>query len=197
MMGIMTDTTYNVRIDPGGHQIRVRADENVLGAALAAGIRLPHSCRAGRCASCKSKLVAGKVEYPAGAPPGITPDEIARGEVLLCQARPLSDLVVASRRIALDAPEIATAEVIAIEPLPLGALRVQLRISGRLTARPGQFVNASNHGGDLERLAVIANRPGELDLEAIDDGSALRLWLAEEAVPGSGLRLSGPFDRPR
>jgi ferredoxin len=191
------EKTFNVRIDPGGHDITVRADENVLGAALAAGIRMPHSCRAGRCASCKSKLVAGKVAYPDGTPPGITPDEIARGEVLLCQARPLSDLVVAARRIALDAPQIASAEIVAIEPLPLGALRVRLRVNGALVARPGQFVNASNDGGDLERLAVIAKRPGELDLEAIDDGSALRAWLAQVAMPGSGLRLSGPFDRPR
>jgi ferredoxin len=186
-----------VRIDPGGHQVRVRADENVLGAVLAAGIRLPHSCRAGRCASCKSKLVAGVVEYPDGPPPGITADEIARGDVLLCQARPRSDLVVATRRIALDAPELATAEVIAIEPLALGSLRVRLRIQGHLSARPGQFVNAVNQAGDIERLAVIDRRPGELDLEAIDDGSALRVWLARDAVPGSGLRLTGPFDRPR
>ena len=186
-----------MRIDPGGHQVRVRADENVLGAALAAGIRLPHSCRAGRCASCKSKLVAGRVEYPDGTPPGITADEVARGEVLLCQAWPRSDLVVAARRIALDAPEIAGAEVLAVEPLPLGALRVRLRIKGALSARPGQFVNASNTAGDLERLAVIGQRPGELDLEAGDDGSALRAWLAQDAVPGSTLRLSGPFAGPR
>jgi CDP-4-dehydro-6-deoxyglucose reductase, E3 len=191
------DKTFSVRIDPGGHNIRVRADENVLGAALAAGIRLPHSCRAGRCASCKSKLVAGRVEYPLGTPPGITPEEIARGEVLLCQARPCSDLVVAARRIALDAPEIAGAEILAVEPLPLGALRIRLRITGALAARPGQFVNAANIVGDLERLAVIARRPGELDLEAIDDGSALRLWLARDAVPGSTLRLTGPFNSPR
>jgi len=175
----------------------VRADENVLGAVLAAGIRLPHSCRAGRCASCKSKLVAGRVEYPDGAPPGITPDEIARGEVLLCQARPRSDLVVAARRIALDAPEIASAEIIGVDPLPLGALRVRLRISGGLVARPGQFVNAANQAGDLERLAVVAQRPGELDLEAADDGSALRAWLGRDAVPGSPLRLTGPFSGPR
>jgi ferredoxin len=186
-----------VRVDPGGHQVRVRADENVLGAVLAAGIRLPHSCRAGRCASCKSKLVAGRVEYPDGPPPGITPDEIARGEVLLCQARPRSDLVVAARRIALDAPEIANAEIVSVEPLPLGALRVRLRILGTMHARPGQFVNAANTAGDLERLAVIAQRPGELDLEAIDDGSALRHWLADVAVPGSALRLTGPFSGPR
>jgi CDP-4-dehydro-6-deoxyglucose reductase len=193
----MTDETYNVRVDPGGHNVRVRADENVLGAVLAAGIRMPHSCRAGRCASCKSKLVAGRVEYPDGPPPGITPEEIARGEVLLCQARPRSDLVVAARRIALDSPEIASAEIVAIEPLSLGALRVRLKITGVLSARPGQFVNAANNAGDLERLAVIGARPGEMDLEAIDDGSRLRAWLAQVAVPGSGMRLTGPFSSPR
>ena len=31
----------------------------------------------------------------------------------------------------------------------------------------------------------------------IDDGSALRLWFARDARPGSALRLTGPFDRPR
>jgi CDP-4-dehydro-6-deoxyglucose reductase len=186
-----------VRVDPGGHLIRCGAGENVLGAALAAGIRLPHSCRAGRCASCKSKLVAGRVEYPDGPPPGITAEEIARGEVLLCQARPRSDLVVAARRIALDAPYDVSAEVLAIEALPLGALLIRLRINGALQARPGQFVNAANAAGALERLAVIAQRPGELDLEAIDDGSALREWLSKDAAPGSELRLGGPFDRPR
>ena len=169
----------------------------MLGAVLAAGIRMPHSCRAGRCASCKSKLVAGRVEYPDGTPPGITAEEIARGEVLLCQARPRSDLVIAARRIALDSPEIASAEIVAIEPLPLGALRIRLKISGGLAARPGQFVNAANNAGDLERLAVIGARPGEMDLEAIDDGGALRIWLSQDAVPGSSLRLTGPFSTPR
>ena len=185
-----------MRIDPGGHEIRVAADENVLGAALAAGIRLPHSCRAGRCASCKSKLVAGRVEYPSGPPPGITADEIARGDVLLCQAQPRSDLVVAARRIALDQPESA-GEIVAIEPLPLGALRVRLRLSGALAARPGQYVNVTNDSGDVERLAVIGARTGEIDLEAGDDGSALRAWLGAQATPGSSLRLTGPFNSPR
>jgi ferredoxin len=184
-----------VRIDPGGHEIRVAADENVLGAALAAGIRLPHSCRAGRCASCKSKLVAGRVEYPSGTPPGITAEEITRGDVLLCQAQPRSDLVVAARRIALDHPAFVC-EILSIEPLPLGALRVRVSTSAMIV-RPGQYVDATNGSGSVERLAVIGTRLGEIDLEAGADGSALRAWLAADAVPGSSLRLTGPFSALR
>ena len=173
--------------------------ENVLAVALAAGIPLAHSCRGGRCGSCKSTLVSGAVEYPLGTlPPGITAAEIARGEVLLCQARPRSDLHVEVRRMAVRATAAATCELLAIEALPLGALRLRLRVlEGTVTARPGQFVDVRNHAGDGERLAVTACGVDELELEAADDGSVLRQWLGEHALPGSSLRIAGPFDRPR
>jgi len=172
--------------------------ENVLAAALAAGIPIPHSCRAGRCASCKSKLVSGRIEYPSGTPPGITAAEIAKGEVLLCQAQPRSDLAIEARRIPVRASNSASSEIVALEPLPLRALRLRLRfVEGRVDARPGQFVDVRNHAGDADRLAVIGGGAGILELESIDDGSVFRRWLDEIAVPGSGLRVAGPFDRPR
>lgn len=172
--------------------------ENVLTAALAAGIPLPYSCRAGRCASCKAKLLAGHIEYPAGLPPGITPAEAERGEVLLCQARPRSDLSIESRRVPVRASNAASCEIVAIEPLPLNALCLRLRfVEGKIETRPGQFVDARNHAGDAERLAVIGTGVGVIELECGDDGSQLRAWLDASAVAGSGLRVSGPFDRPR
>jgi len=172
--------------------------ENVLAAALAAGIPLPFSCRAGRCASCKAKLLAGTIEYPAGIPPGITPAEVDRGEVLLCQARPRSDLSIESRRVPVRPSNAAMCEVVSLDPLPLGALRVQLRFTeGTLDARPGHFVDVRNHAGDAERLAVIGARAGELDVECVKDGSVLRAWLDSDAVPGTSVRVAGPFDRPR
>ena len=172
--------------------------ENVLTVALAAGIPLPYSCRAGRCASCKAKLLTGNIDYPAGLPPGITPAEAERGEVLLCQARPLSDLSIESRRVPVRASNAASAEIVAIEPLPLRALRLRLRfVEGKIETRPGQFVDVRNHAGDMERLAVIGTGVGVIELECGDDGSVLRSWLDSSAVPGSNLRVSGPFDRPR
>ena len=68
----MDSDAFDVLIEPGGVALRVPRDANVLGVALAAGLPLPHSCRAGRCASCKSRLLSGRVEYPDGVPPGIT-----------------------------------------------------------------------------------------------------------------------------
>jgi CDP-4-dehydro-6-deoxyglucose reductase len=190
--------TFNVHLEPGGQELRVSASENVLAVALAAGLPLAHSCRGGRCASCKSTLLSGKIEYPAGTPPGITAAEIARGEVLLCQAQPRSDLRIEIRRVPVRTAPAVDAEVLAINALPLGALHLRLRMKGAaLNARPGQFVDVRNHAGDSERLAVIGARVDELDLEIPDDGSVLRGWLAAEAALGTVLRLAGPFDRLR
>lgn len=159
---------------------------------------MPHSCREGRCASCKSRLVSGVIEYPAGTPPGITPMEIERGEVLLCQARPRSDLSIESRRMPLRPSAFAQAELVSILRLTLGALRVQLRIvSGAFETRPGQFVELRNPAGDAERLAVIGAAAGVIDVESTPDGSTLRQWLDGNPSTGAEVRIAGPFDRPR
>jgi CDP-4-dehydro-6-deoxyglucose reductase, E3 len=176
--------------------------QDVLSAALAAGIPVPHSCRAGRCASCKSKLVSGSIEYPPGfpngVPPGITADEVARGDVLLCQALPRSDLSLEIRRVPVRASNAAMGELVALEKLPIGALLVRLRyLDLTLPLRPGQFVDVRTHAGDAERLPVVGVSAGIVELESPADGGPLHEWLAEHAVPGSQLRIAGPHDRPR
>ena len=187
-----------MQIEPGGHRIPVSPDENVLSAALVAGIAIPYSCRAGRCASCKSKLVAGVIEYPSGTPPGITAAEIARGDVLLCQAQPRSDLQLEIRRVPVRGSNAAQCELVAMEPVSFGGVRVRLRyLDLSLTVRPGQFVDLRNHAGDSERLPVVGVSQGIVEVESPDDGSPLHQWLAEHAVPGSHLRVAGPFDAPR
>jgi CDP-4-dehydro-6-deoxyglucose reductase len=187
-----------VRIEPGGHRLRVGALDNVLSAALAVGLPIPHSCRAGRCASCKSKLVSGRIEYPAGTPPGITAAEISRGEVLLCQAQPRSDLVIEARRVPAITPNLVRAELLSIAELPLSALELRVRLPpGAFHARPGQYLDVRDPAGDAERLAVIGSDGDTLSLECLDDSSLLRRWLDSGPAPGSELHLAGPHDRPR
>ena len=187
-----------MHIEPGGHRIAVPPGENVLAAALAAGIAIPYSCRAGRCGSCKSKLVSGEIEYPTGTPPGVTPAEIARGDVLLCQAQPRSDLSVEVRRVPVRASNAAQCELVSMEPLAYGAILLRLRyLDSSLELRPGQFVDVRSHAGDSERLPVVGRSSGILEVESPDDGSPLHHWLAAHARAGSTLRVAGPFDSPR
>jgi CDP-4-dehydro-6-deoxyglucose reductase, E3 len=176
----------------------VDAGENVLAVALAAGIPLPHSCRQGRCASCRARLLSGEIAYPDGRlPPGLSAGEAAAGAVLLCQASPRSALHIETRLVRASAAHKTTGVILAIEPLAFDTLRLRLRLAGTLAARPGQFVDVHNTAGASSRLPLIATRDGEIELEAASDGSAFREWLGGESRVGASLLLKGPFDAPR
>lgn len=179
--------------------VHVPAGENILAAALTAGLPLPHSCREGRCASCKARLLSGEFFYPGDIlPPGITREEAARGEVLLCQARPRGDLIVETRRAVAAGARTVGVTVLDVQRLPFDALRLCLRVdSGSLNARPGQYVDAVNRSAAAARLAVITRREDELELEVASDAGPLREWLDAPGAIGETLALTGPFDTPR
>jgi CDP-4-dehydro-6-deoxyglucose reductase len=181
-------TRFKVHIGPVGRVIEVCADENVLGAALAAGIPLPHSCRAGRCASCKAKLLSGEIAYPGGQlPPGIVAAEAARGEVLLCQVRPRSELRIETRAIASAPGGVCGVIVEQFEPVAVGGTRVRVRVLGAAATglRPGKFVDVETASGERERVPVVAAGTATIDVET------------HELAPAQIVRMRGPFDAPR
>jgi CDP-4-dehydro-6-deoxyglucose reductase len=165
----------------------VSAGENVLTAALAAGIPLPHSCRAGRCATCKARLLSGQIAYPDDKlPPGIVASEAARGEVLLCQAQPRSDLRIQARQVSVTQAMVGI-EVERTAPLSTGGLRVTVRFLGAELPplRPGQFIDVENAAGERERVPLVAVTGRSADVEVL------------ELEPRSLVRARGPFDSPR
>ncbi len=82
--------TYAVEFVKSGRTVTCRADENVLDAALAAGVRLPSSCSQGMCGTCKLSKLSGEVEMNHNG--GIRPREVSAGKILVCCSKPLSNL---------------------------------------------------------------------------------------------------------
>ena len=83
---------WKVEFTASRRTLEVPADRFVLETARAAGMRLPSSCAKGMCGTCKCRLVSGTVDMtPAG---GIRPREIDQGLILICCAKPTSDLVI-------------------------------------------------------------------------------------------------------
>ena len=82
MMSITLDgRTRKVEFDP--------AAGNILDSARAAGMPAPFACKAGVCATCRARIVAGRVEMAARY--GLSDEDVAAGYVLTCQSVPVGD----------------------------------------------------------------------------------------------------------
>jgi ring-1,2-phenylacetyl-CoA epoxidase subunit PaaE len=83
----------SVTLDGRTSRFELSADgENILDAAMQAGMDVPYSCKGGVCATCKAKLVEGEVDMDLNH--ALSADEVAAGYVLTCQAHPISAKVV-------------------------------------------------------------------------------------------------------
>jgi ring-1,2-phenylacetyl-CoA epoxidase subunit PaaE len=79
-------------VDGTRRTFRVGADQHVVDAALAQGIKLPYSCKGGMCCTCRAKLVEGEVTMDRNF--SLETWEMEAGFVLTCQARPTTPRVV-------------------------------------------------------------------------------------------------------
>jgi len=94
MMRVMSETAlFRVTLLPGGETYDCAADQPLMLAGLAAGLKLPWSCRNGTCRTCISQLLAGRIEHNIPWP-GLSAEEKAEGWVLPCVACPRSDVTL-------------------------------------------------------------------------------------------------------
>jgi phthalate 4,5-dioxygenase reductase component len=84
------DRPFVVRLARAGAEVPVPAGVTILEALRTAGHRVPSSCEAGTCGSCRTALLAGEAEHRDLV---LTPDEQA-GHIMVCVSRARSDLLV-------------------------------------------------------------------------------------------------------
>ena len=201
----MNPPDYNVRIEPHGRTLRVRPDQAVLEAALAAGLNLPHSCRTGHCSSCIARLRRGEIRYPGARPLGLTEAEAREGKVLLCQARACSDLELEVRLIArVSDVEIKTlpCRIATLDALSPEVVRVRLRLPAvePLPFRAGQYLDVLLPDGRRRSFSIASSpREGtllELHVKRVAGGIFTpRLFRSDEhgLGPGALLTIEGPL----
>ena len=69
-------------------------DASILDAIAAAGLEAPYSCKSGVCATCRCRVLEGKVRMDRNF--SLEAADLAAGFVLTCQAHPLTERVVLS-----------------------------------------------------------------------------------------------------
>lgn len=168
---------YTIHIEDRDIAFACGADESVLDGALAAGYEIPYSCRSGICGSCRGKIVGGTVSGGEGA--GVLADDERRdGHVLLCQAKPCSELAVAVRDIARRDPSASktvAAKVYRTTRAAPDVTILQLRFPAgtRVRFKAGQYLHVHIGDGAIRHFSM-ANPP------QLNDGVELHI----RHVPG-------------
>jgi ring-1,2-phenylacetyl-CoA epoxidase subunit PaaE len=89
------ENAYAVTIIDGGKEFHFDMDEhfeNVLDAALDAGMDLPFACKGGVCSTCKCKVLSGNVDMKINY--ALEKEEVEQNYVLSCQSKPTTKEVV-------------------------------------------------------------------------------------------------------
>lgn len=121
--------------------ITVAAKETLLQAALRQGIDFPHSCRVGGCATCKCRLVEGKVRELTDSGYLLSDEELDQGYILACQSVPQSDVRIAVDLSRQPAQRSVAGRVIGQDRLTGDITRLRVQLDETLPYKAGQFAN--------------------------------------------------------
>jgi CDP-4-dehydro-6-deoxyglucose reductase len=191
---------YQVHLARSRLRFGVEPGETVLAAGLRQGLALPFGCQGGTCASCRVRLLEGTVEH-APAPRALSAAERDAGYILMCQARPASDL-----ELSLHQPE--RLEQLRPRTLPVRlrerwmlshdvvGLSVQLPRGEPFRYLPGQYVDFLLPDG-RRRSFSIANAPApaatlEFHLRVTPHGRFAH-YAQDRLAARAILRLEGPL----
>jgi CDP-4-dehydro-6-deoxyglucose reductase len=163
---------HRVTLKPSGHTFDVPEGVTVLQAGLDAGRELPYSCRTGVCRTCRGKILEGSVDYGNVSLAYLSDGDRAQGYALLCQAKPLADLVVEVKELAgLHGirPKIMPARVERVDkPAPdVAMLALKLPANAPFKFVPGQYLDVLLKEGK-RRSYSIANAPSDEGVGALE-----------------------------
>ncbi len=193
---------WRARINDGP-PLTVRAGQDLLSAALEAGLPWPHDCRQGNCSTCRCRLTAGRVRRRTDFATVLSPEQLAEGWVLACQSELRGDVEVA---VELDetAPQAAVAHYAGVlekaAPLTHDIAALTVRVAGLERAGvAGQYAELSYPGLSAPRSYSFAKapaneRPDELTFYVRKvPGGEFTEWLFAEDRAGAELSVSLPY----
>lgn len=180
-------------------------DETILQAGLRQGVTLPYECATGTCGSCRARVGSGEVAVDWAEAPGHSRVKRDRGEILMCQTRPLTDCLV---RVPANVgvgfprhqqPRRLDGRVEVIKRLTHDVIHFELSLSQPLTFDAGQFVLLRVAGLEGMRAYSMVNFATETRrLELVvkrKPGGGFGDWLFDRAREGQSVEIFGPLGR--
>lgn len=162
--------TAHVQITPSGREFFVDGNDNVLEAALRAGLSLDYGCSIGGCGKCKARVLSGRVQRTRHSDYALTAAEKNAGVMLMCCNTAVGDLVIEAHEAssAADMPlQNIEARVKSVSPIAddIRLLHVQTPRSNRLRFLAGQSVSLALPGGPSASYPVASCPCDERNLQ--------------------------------
>lgn len=183
-----------------GREFSATAGASLVDAALSAGITLSHSCKSGRCSTCKCKVLQGETTA-LQTETGLTDAEKAQGWILSCVRSVLTDVTLEVEdfgNVVLPPSKTLPCRISSIDRLAADVARVTLRLPPAADFRsiPGQYIDVIGPGG-VRRSYSLANantadKTLELHIRAVDGGVMSDYWF-RQAKANDLLRFNGPL----
>lgn len=192
---------FNVTLQPSGLQFTAAKDSTILDAAENAGVALPYGCRGGSCGACKGKVIEGRLERGIEDRFALTEAERAAGCMLLCVARPQSDVVLEIAdvgRVGDIVVKTMPSRITSIERIAADVLVVTLKLPATESFDfcAGQYIELLFKDGE-RRAFSLANAPheqGSVQLHIrLTEGSYSSRMFNEVLKVRDILRFEGPL----
>ncbi|MGA0609645.1 2Fe-2S iron-sulfur cluster-binding protein [Caldimonas sp. KR1-144] len=185
-----------VLVQPLNRVIRVEPGATLLEALQAAQVPMSYSCMAGRCGTCRCKVIEGEVLE--GSKEQQRPLDARDGVVLACQTyvtEPCTIEIPEPDEIVVHPARIVKATVVAVEDLTHDIKRLLLKPAKPLDFSPGQYAQLQftpEHVRPYSMAGLCDDGLLEFHVRLVPDGRVTG-YIARDLKPGDAVRVSGPL----
>lgn len=186
----------DILVQPLARVIRVQPGANLLQALQEAQVPMSYSCMAGRCGTCRCRVLDGEVMEGAGEQQ--RPFDAGQGYVLACQTtltEPCTIEIPEPDEVVVHPARIVKATVTGIEDLTHDIRRLLLRPAKPVAFSPGQYVQLQftpGHVRPYSMAGLSGDGQFEFHVRRVPEGRVSG-YIAHELKVGDAVKVSGPL----
>ena len=183
-------------IQPLQRVIKVEPGANLLEALRSAQVPMSYSCKAGRCGTCRCKVVAGEVMDSGRVQQH--PLDNGGPYVLACQTfvtQPCTIEIPEPDEVMVHPARIIKATVLAVESLTHDIRRVVLKPAKPIEFSPGQYAQlqfAADYIRPYSMAGIAGDDTLEFHVRVVPEGRVSG-YVDTQLKPGDSVRVSGPL----
>jgi ferredoxin-NAD(P)+ reductase (naphthalene dioxygenase ferredoxin-specific) len=183
-------------VQPLGRSVPIAAGDNLLAVLREHNIPISYSCTAGRCGTCRCKVLDGHVAETGQEAKITNPNEGRYVLACMCTLNESCTIEVPEPdEIVTHPARIVKAEVVAIEDATHDIKRIVLRCSKPLSFSPGQYAMLQFTPEHIRPYSMAClDTDGHLEFHVrLVPGGRVTGYIRDQLKVGDSVRVSGPM----